>query len=71
VIGVTDSPAFEQESPLERERVEIWRAHVLVKAGYPGELAIEIARRHDVDLHQAVDLVKRGCPHETAGRILL
>lgn len=55
----------------EEERVEAWRAHVLVDAGFPNALALELAARVDVDLHQAVDLVTHGCPAETAGRILL
>jgi hypothetical protein len=27
--------------------------------------------RHDVDLHTAVDLIERGCPHDLALKILL
>lgn len=56
----------------EAERVEAWRAHVLVVAGYPNELALAIASRPDIDLHHAVELVaERGCPALTAGQILL
>jgi hypothetical protein len=57
----------------ELERVEIWRLGSLLDAGYPPELAGPLAERpwHDVDLHQAVDLVAKGCPAELAARILL
>ena len=43
----------------EREKVESWRLHVLVEAGYPLDLAEKIAHS-DADLHHAVELVDRG-----------
>ena len=54
----------------EIERIEQWRAEELERAGYPGLLAGELAARHDVDLHLAVDLVRQGCPVEVALQIL-
>jgi hypothetical protein len=54
----------------EREKVVSWRLHVLVEAGYPSELADQIARS-EADLHDAVELVLAGCTHETAAEILL
>ena len=54
----------------EEERVITWRAGALVKAGYEGGTALELALRSDVDLHLAVELVRRGCPPGTAARIL-
>jgi hypothetical protein len=54
----------------ERAKVESWRLHVLIEAGYPLPLAERIAAS-EVDLHVAVDLVIRGCKHETAAEILL
>ena len=42
----------------EHEKVVSWRLHVLVEAGYPGELAERIARS-EADLHDAVELVRR------------
>jgi hypothetical protein len=44
---------------------------VLAAAGFAPETAAELARNLDIDLHVALDLVKRGCPPETAARILL
>jgi hypothetical protein len=55
----------------EAERIERWRAEELERAGYEPLHAVELAVRHDVDLHLAVDLLERGCPVETALRILL
>jgi hypothetical protein len=54
----------------EREKVESWRLHVLVEAGYPLPLAEKLAHS-DADLHRAVELVRAGCTHETAAEILL
>ena len=54
----------------ERSKVERWRLHVLVEAGYPVELAEQLAAS-EVDLHDAVGLVERGCSAEIAARILL
>ncbi|MDQ3823595.1 MAG: hypothetical protein M3321_10200 [Actinomycetota bacterium] len=55
----------------EMERVEAWRAEELRRAGYDRRAATELAARHDVDLHVAVDLVRRGCPEQLALEILL
>ena len=54
----------------ERVKVESWRLHVLIEAGYPSELASRIAAS-EADLHIAVELVKSGCAHATAADILL
>ena len=59
------------ETTLEEQRVRTWRLDVLFAAGYDFALATEIACRHDVDLHEAVELVRRGCPPALAARILL
>jgi len=54
----------------ERAKVESWRLHVLLEAGYPLPLAERIAVS-DVDLHHAVELIRLGCSAETAANILL
>jgi len=59
-----------ESSQTEREKVESWRLHVLVEAGYPLALAERIAHS-EADLHRAVELVLAGCTHETAAEILL
>jgi hypothetical protein len=47
-----------------------WRLEQLCAAGYDGETAIELALNTEIDLHRAVSLLHRGCPAETARRIL-
>ena len=54
----------------ERVKIESWRLHVLIEAGYPLPLAERLAHS-TVDLHQAVDLVRAGCKAELATEILL
>ena len=54
----------------ERAKVQSWRLHVLIEAGYPLPLAEKLADS-DADLHDAVELVTLGCTYETAARILL
>jgi hypothetical protein len=46
-----------------------WRFDELVRCGYEGCHALDIACDLDVDLHFAIDLVQRGCPSATAVRI--
>ena len=49
----------------ERAKVESWRLHVLIEAGYPLPLAEKLAVALDADLHEAVELVAPGLrpPH--------
>jgi len=54
----------------ERSKVEGWRLHVLIEAGYPLPLAERLAAS-EADLHVAVQLVRNGCEHATAAEILL
>jgi hypothetical protein len=54
----------------ERSKVESWRLHVLIEAGYPLGLAERLAAS-EADLHVAVELVSNGCGHATAAEILL
>ncbi len=58
------------EAESERGKVESWRLHVLMEAGYPLPLAERIAGS-EVDLHRAVELLANGCAPDTAGEILL
>jgi protein involved in temperature-dependent protein secretion len=54
----------------ERVKVESWRLHVLMEAGYPVSLAERVAHSN-ADLHQAVALVREGCAPELAAEILI
>jgi hypothetical protein len=66
-----EMPATEITPFDESAVIEAWRALELERAGYPAESAAEIAGRHDIDLHRAVDLLGAGCPVELALRIVL
>jgi hypothetical protein len=55
----------------EADRVRGWRLEELLRAGYNHRAALEVADRMDVDLHEAVDMVRAGCPVSIALRILL
>ena len=55
----------------ETEVVEGWRAEQLEMAGYGAQAAAKLARRYDVDLHIAIDLLASGCDPELALKILL
>lgn len=59
-----------ESEPNERVKVESWRLHVLIEAGYPLPLAERLAHS-EADLHRAVDLVREGCLPELAAEILL
>lgn len=58
------------ERPSERAKVESWRLHVLIEAGFPLPLAERIAVS-EADLHRAVELVRSGCSPQTAAEILI
>lgn len=47
-----------------------WRAERLLAAGFPPELARELAHDRRVDVHALLDLVDRGCPPDLAARIM-
>ncbi len=55
----------------ELERIERWRADELVRVGYDANQAMQLAVRHDIDLHSAAQLLERGCPTDLALQILL
>ena len=55
----------------EEQRIEGWRMEALERAGYDRRSAAVLACRKDVDLHQAMSLLKNGCSPELALRILL
>jgi hypothetical protein len=55
----------------ETELIHAWRVEALERGGYLPSEAAELAMRMDIDLHGAIDLLKRGCPSELALQILL
>jgi hypothetical protein len=66
-------PVAEFETLAEQDAAKVvrWRFSQLTRSGFPAEDAITLAPRVDVDLHEAVDLVARGCAPSLAPRILL
>ena len=54
----------------ERSKVESWRLHILIEAGYPLPLAERLAVS-EADLHVACAMLTSGCKPETAAEILL
>ena len=62
---------FETIGETEAELILRWRLDELVRAGYDIGSALLLASHVEVDLHDATELARRGCPSETALRILL
>lgn len=54
----------------ERSKVESWRLHILIEAGYPLPLAERLAVS-EADLHVACEMLVQGCEPKTAAEILL
>ena len=59
-----------REVESENERVLRWRVEELVRAGYGERFAHKLAQQRHVDLHEAIDLLRRGCEPELAVQIL-
>ena len=55
----------------EEQRVILWRARELARAGYSDLAADVLSTRTEVDLHRAVALARSGCPQNLALKILL
>ena len=77
VLAITNPPpqmAETTETYLEihgeQAKVESWRLHVLIEAGFPLPLAERLAAS-EADLHTCVDLLAQGCEPATAAEILL
>lgn len=52
------------------DEVVTWRRERLVAAGFTACLARALARDRRIDVHALIGLAERGCPPETAARIL-
>ena len=62
-----ETPVWRED---EQSKVESWRLHVLIEAGFPLPLAERLAAS-EADLHSCVDLLRQGCTPATAAEILL
>jgi hypothetical protein len=65
--------ATAQSNEVEQRDAEVlrWRFEELRRAGFETEDALTVAAEVHVDLHLATKLLRRGCPPQTALRILL
>jgi hypothetical protein len=50
--------------------VLVWRTDLLREAGCEPSLAWQLAADGDIDLHDLLNLIDRGCPPRLAARIL-
>jgi hypothetical protein len=67
----TTAADLDLEFDAEAERVLLWREEELERVGYERAAARDLAERTYVDLHLAMNLLRRGCPADTALRILV
>jgi hypothetical protein len=56
--------------PAARDAHDAWRQRRLVAAGFEAQLATRLAHDAQVDLHELLVLLDRGCPPELAARIV-
>jgi hypothetical protein len=62
---------IQSERQTEEDRVLTWRRHELERAGYDEHVAQMLSELRYVDLHLATHLIRRGCPADTALKILV
>ena len=66
-----ETEAPEETAPDPAARVLGWRIEQLIAVGFDSDAALVLALDRTVDLHEATELVRRGCPPTTAFRILI
>ena len=64
------TPTKQRTRPDGLDEVASWRRETLVRAGYPEELAEQIALS-GADLRRAEDMLRQGCTPALAAQILL
>jgi hypothetical protein len=68
--GMSTTHFDELETP-HADAVMRWRFEELLRAGYDAGSALIVAGHAEVDLHEAVRLVERGCPPALAVQIVV
>ena len=68
---VLPAGVLEEHAPDPAARVLSWRIEQLIAVGFDSDAAFVLALDGAVDLHDATELVRRGCPPNTAFRILV
>jgi hypothetical protein len=70
-MEAVDEDVVEESAPDPAARVLSWRIEQLIAVGFASDDAFVLALDRSVDLHEARALVRRGCPPQTAFRILV
>ena len=70
-LEAVEQGELEETRPDPAARVIGWRMEQLLAVGFDSDAALVLALDRTVDLHEATELVRRGCPPETAFRILI
>ena len=70
-LEAVEVEAAEDNAPDPAARVLGWRIEQLIAVGFDSDAAFVLALDRSVDLHEATELVRRGCPPQTAFRILI
>ena len=71
-MSIATAPIDSDEATeTENERVLRWRWEELRRAGFGFKDSLLLAVSQEVDLHLATELLARGCPADTALRILV
>ena len=66
-----ETDVLEENAPDPAARVLGWRIEQLIAVGFDSDAALVLALDRTIDLHEATELVRRGCPPQTAFRILI
>ena len=61
-LETLDAEAPEETGPDPAARVLGWRIEQLIAVGFDSDAALVLALDRSVDLHEATELVRRGCP---------
>jgi len=70
-VEAVHADVLEETAPDPAARVLGWRIEQLIAVGFDSDAAFVLALDRNVDLHEATELVRRGCPPPTAFRILV
>jgi len=70
-VEALPAETLEDSAPDPAARVLGWRIEQLIRVGFDSDAAFVLALDRSVDLHEATELVRRGCPPYTAFRILI
>jgi hypothetical protein len=70
-ITAQATEVVEDSAPDPAAQVLGWRIEQLIAVGFDSDAAFVLALDRNIDLHEATELVRHGCPPHTAFRILV